>query len=132
MSENGQLSGEVYYPAPEVIAQAHISDYDEVNNAATENLAQFWGKIASENYEWYEPWETVLDDSNAPFYKWFVGAKVNLIHNALDRHMRTSVRNKVALIFEGEPGDTRTFSYHQLNHLFLAMNPLECFHLLED
>jgi acetyl-CoA synthetase len=116
MSENNQLSGEVYYPAPEVIAQAHIPDYDEVNNAAIENLPRFWSKIASENYEWYEPWETVLDDSNAPFYKWFVGAKVNLIHNALDRHMHTAARNKVALIFEGEPGDTRTYSYQQLNH----------------
>jgi acetyl-CoA synthetase len=116
MSENNQLSGEVYHPAPEVIAQAHIPNYDEVNNAAIENLPRFWGKIASENYEWYEPWDTVLDDSNAPFYKWFVGAKVNLIHNALDRHMHTAVRNKVALIFEGEPGDTRTYSYQQLNH----------------
>ncbi len=116
MSENNRLSGEVYYPAPEVIAQAHIPNYDEVNNAAIENLPRFWGKIASANYEWYEPWETVLDDSNAPFYKWFVGAKVNLIHNALDRHMHSAVRNKVALIFEGEPGDTRTYSYQQLNH----------------
>jgi len=58
----------------------------------------------------------VLDDSNAPFYKWFVGAKVNIVHNALDRHMRTATRNKAALIFEGEPGDVRTYTYQQLNH----------------
>jgi acetyl-CoA synthetase len=116
MSENNKMVGEVYKPAPEIVANAHVPDYDAVNNAATADLAGFWGKIASENYEWYEPWETVLYDSNAPFYKWFVGAKVNIIHNALDRHMRTPTRNKAALIFEGEPGDVRTYTYQQLNH----------------
>ncbi|MCB0005928.1 MAG: hypothetical protein KDE04_05725, partial [Anaerolineales bacterium] len=50
-----------------------------------------------------------MDDSNAPFFKWFVDAKVNIIHNALDRHMRTATRNKAALIFEGEPGDSRVY-----------------------
>ena len=116
MSEKKQMVGEVYKPAPEIVQNAHIPDYDIVNNAATADLAGFWGKIASENFEWYEPWETVLDDSNAPFYKWFVGAKVNIVHNALDRHMRTATRNKAALIFEGEPGDVRTYTYQQLNH----------------
>ena len=62
------------------------------------------------------PGSTVLDDSNAPFYKWFSGAKVNIVHNALDRHMRSAVRNKAALIFEGEPGDVRTYTYQQLHH----------------
>lgn len=116
MSEKKQMVGEVYRPAPEVVQNAHIPDYDVVNNAAAADLAGFWGKIASENYEWYEPWETVLDDSNAPFYKWFVGAKVNIVHNALDRHMRTATRNKAAMIFEGEPGDVRTYTYQQLNY----------------
>jgi acetyl-CoA synthetase len=116
MSENNKMVGEVYKPAPEIVQNAHVPDYDVVNNAATADLAGFWGKIASENYEWYEPWETVLDDSNAPFYKWFVGAKVNIVHNALDRHMRTATRNKAALIFEGEPGDVRTYTYQQLNY----------------
>ncbi len=115
MAENKNMVGEVYYPAPEVITRAHISDYDKVHAEASADLAGFWGKIAAENYEWYKPWETVLDDRNAPFYKWFVGAKVNIIHNALDRHMRTAVRNKAALIFEGEPGDVRTYTYQQLN-----------------
>jgi acetyl-CoA synthetase len=116
MSENSKMVGEVYKPAPEIVQNAHVPDYDAVNDAATADLAGFWGKIAAENYEWYEPWETVLDDSNAPFYKWFVGAKVNIIHNALDRHMRTATRNKAALIFEGEPGDVRTYTYQQLNY----------------
>jgi acetyl-CoA synthetase len=116
MSEKREMVGEVYKPAPEIVQNANVPDYDAVNKAATADLAGFWGKIASENYEWYEPWETVLDDSNAPFYKWFVGAKVNIVHNALDRHMRTATRNKAALIFEGEPGDVRTYTYQQLNY----------------
>ncbi|MFN2204452.1 MAG: acetate--CoA ligase, partial [Candidatus Promineifilaceae bacterium] len=116
MSDEKEMSGEVYYPSPEIIEQAYIKDYDAVNQAALKDLSGFWGKIAAENFEWYEPWETVLEDHNAPFYQWFVGAKVNIIHNALDRHMRTSVRNKAALIFEGERGDTRTVTYQQLNY----------------
>ena len=116
MADEKEMSGEVYYPSPEIIEQAYIKDYDAVNQAALKDLSGFWGKIAAENFEWYAPWETVLEDHNAPFYKWFVGAKTNIVHNALDRHMRTSVRNKAALIFEGERGDTRTYTYQQLNY----------------
>ncbi|MFK7803036.1 MAG: acetate--CoA ligase [Anaerolineae bacterium] len=115
MSEK-EMTGEVYYPSPAIVQGAHVPDYDAVHAEATADLPGFWGKIASENFEWYKPWRKVLDDSNAPFYKWFVDAKVNIVHNALDRHMRTSTRNKAALIFEGEQGDTRTYTYQQLNH----------------
>lgn len=115
MAENKRMVGEVYYPAPEVISAAYVPDYSAVHQRAQNDLAGFWGKIAAENFEWYEPWERVLDDENAPFYKWFVGAKVNIIHNALDRHQRTANRNKAALIFEGEPGDSRVYTYQQLN-----------------
>ncbi|HSH03938.1 MAG TPA: acetate--CoA ligase [Anaerolineae bacterium] len=116
MSEKNKMVGDVYYPAPEVVAAAHIPNYDEVNEAATKDLAGFWDKIARENFEWFAPWSQTLDDNNAPFYKWFVGAKVNIVHNALDRHQRTATRNKAALIFEGEKGDTRVYTYQQLNH----------------
>jgi acetyl-CoA synthetase len=116
MAEKQSAVDELYYPAPEVVEHAYIKDYEKVHAAATADLAGFWGKIAAENFEWYRPWEKVLDEDNAPFYKWFVGARVNIVHNALDRHMRTAVRNKAALIFEGEPGDVRTYTYQQLNH----------------
>ena len=115
MAEKSNMTGDVYYPAPEIVESAHIPNYDKVHAEATADLPGFWGKIASENFEWYKPWDTVLDDSNAPFYKWFTGAKVNIVHNALDRHMRTATRNKAALIFEGEPGDTQIYTYQQLN-----------------
>jgi acetyl-CoA synthetase len=81
MTDGKKMTGEVYYPAPEIIEHAHIPDYDKVNDEAVADLPGFWGKIAAENYEWYQPWEMVLDDHNAPFYKWFVGAKVNIVHN---------------------------------------------------
>lgn len=116
MADKKKMVGEVFYPAPEIIENAHIPDYEAVYAEAAKDPSAFWGKVAAENYEWYQPWEKVLDDSNAPFYKWFTGAKVNIIHNALDRHMRTATRNKAALIFEGEPGDTRVYTYQQLNH----------------
>jgi acetyl-CoA synthetase len=101
MSSEKSMTGEVYYPAPEVIAHAHITDYEKVYAEAAADLSAFWGRIAAENFEWYKPWNTVLDDSNAPFYKWFDGARVNIVHNALDRHLRTAARNKAAIIFEG-------------------------------
>ena len=57
MADKHGMVGEVYYPAPEVIDAAYIRDYDAVNNAAHADLAGFWGKIAAENFEWYQPWE---------------------------------------------------------------------------
>jgi acetyl-CoA synthetase len=116
MSTEKKMTGDVYYPSPEAIAHVHIPDYEKVYAEAAADLSGFWGRIAAENFEWYKPWNTVLDDANAPFYKWFDGAKVNIVHNALDRHLRTATRNKAALIFEGEPGDTRTYTYRQLSY----------------
>jgi acetyl-CoA synthetase len=62
----------------------------------------FWDARAKELVDWYEPYTQILDSSNAPFFKWFTGGKTNIIHNALDRHINTWRRNKVALIWEGE------------------------------
>jgi acetyl-CoA synthetase len=108
------LEGEVYYPAAEVREQATIQEYETLYQRSIEDPQGFWAERAEE-LEWFEKWERVLDDSNPPFYKWFVGGKVNIIHNALDRHVKTWRKNKLALIWEGEPGDMRTFSYHALH-----------------
>ncbi len=109
-----KLEGDVYYPSKEVIAQANIKDYDKLYKYSIENREQFWAEEA-ENLEWFKKWDKVLDDSNKPFYKWFTGGKINIVHNAIDRHLKNWRRNKLALIWEGEPGDFRTFSYHALN-----------------
>ena len=101
---------EVYYPSPEIVANAHIKNYEEVYARALEDPAAFWAERAS-HLEWYHPWEHVLDESNPPFYKWFQGGKTNIALNALDRHVKTWRKNKLALIWEGEPGDKVSYSY---------------------
>ena len=113
-ANGSSLEGEVFAPAPEVIAQANVPDWEAQAAKARADLTAYWAERAQE-LEWYRPWDTVLDDSQKPFYKWFVGGQVNIIHNCLDRYVKTWRRNKLALIWEGEPGDQRTFSYHALN-----------------
>jgi acetyl-CoA synthetase len=110
---NDQLSGEVFYPSEEVINFSHSQRWNEVRKFADENLEVFWEKEANELY-WFEKWNKVLDDSRKPFYKWFTGAKTNIVYNCLDRHTKTFRRNKLALIWEGENGDFRSFSYFAL------------------
>lgn len=104
---------EVYHPSAEVLRHAHIKDYDEIYARALAKPQEFWAERAS-HLEWYEPWDTVLDESNPPFYRWFVGGKTNIVHNALDRHVKTWRKNKLALIWEGEPGEKVTYSYFAL------------------
>ena len=114
MSDKENYEGEVYFPSEEVVKNANVQDYDTWYKQSIDDPEGFWADRANE-LEWYKTWDKVLDDSNAPFYKWFVGGKTNIVHNAIDRHLTNSHKNKLALIWEGEPGDTRTFSYHALN-----------------
>jgi acetyl-CoA synthetase len=108
------VTNEWFHPDEDVVNNAHVKDYEALYNEAAADLEGFWATRA-ESLEWYKKWDQVLDDSNAPFYKWFVGGRTNIVLNALDRHVRTWRRNKLALIWEGEPGDQRTFSYWRLN-----------------
>ncbi|KPK65170.1 MAG: 3-hydroxypropionyl-CoA synthetase [Gemmatimonas sp. SG8_38_2] len=107
-------ASDTYSPSKEITEASHVPDYDALRAQAAKDPEGFWEARARE-LEWYRPWEKVLDDSEAPFYKWFVGAKTNVILNALDRHQRTATRNKLALVWEGEDGVLRTFSYFALN-----------------
>ncbi|OGU77953.1 MAG: acetate--CoA ligase [Stygiobacter sp. RIFOXYC12_FULL_38_8] len=111
---NAKLSGEVYYPSKEIIEKAHIKDWDALNEYATNNNEAFWEERANELH-WFEKWNKVLDDSEKPFYKWFVGGKTNIAYNCLDIHIKTSRRNKLALIWEGENGEGKTMSYFALH-----------------
>jgi acetyl-CoA synthetase len=106
---------DLYPPSPEVLERAYIKDWDAVAREAEQDFVAFWEARARELVDWYEPWTQVLDESNKPFYKWFVGARTNIVHNAIDRHLTTHRRNKLALIWEGEKGEQRSFSYHALN-----------------
>ena len=106
-------TSEWYHPTEDVVANANVPDYNEVYQASMDDLEGFWAERA-ETLDWYQKWDTVLDDSNAPFYKWFTGGKTNIVLNALDRHVKTWRRNKLAFIWEGEPGDKVTMSYWRL------------------
>lgn len=107
------LSGEVFYPNEDVLRHALVKDWDKMREEAERDLEGFWAKEANELH-WYQHWEKVLDDSNKPFFKWFVGGRVNIVYNCLDRHAETARRNKLALMWEGENGEFRSFSYFAL------------------
>ncbi len=104
----------LYPPSQEVVRRANVKNPEEVRAKANEDPAAFWEEAAKE-LEWYETWDKVLDTSQAPFYKWFVGGKTNVVLNALDRHMKTDVADKTAIIWEGEPGDKRKVTYRELH-----------------
>lgn len=103
-----------YYPPENITNNANVQEYDNLYKYSIDNREKFWEAQALE-LDWYKKWDKVLDDSNPPFYKWYKGGKINIVHNAIDRHLKTWRRNKLAIIWEGEPGDVRTFSYHALN-----------------
>ena len=104
-----------FEPPAEFSRDAHIKslqEYEELYKEAAENPEQFWAGIAKELH-WFKPWNKVLD-WDAPWAKWFVGGEINLSYNCLDRHVLGGKRHKAAIIWEGEPGDTRTLTYQQL------------------
>lgn len=109
-----QSDEQLFNPSQQVIDYANVKEYDNNYADSIANPLDFWEKQA-ETLEWTTKWDKVLDDSNPPFFKWFTGGKTNIILNAIDRHLKTANRNKLAIIWEGEPGDLRSFSYHALN-----------------
>jgi acetyl-CoA synthetase len=100
-----------FSPTEEFRKASHVNDSSIYDTAAKDPEA-FWADFAKE-LEWITPWSKVLD-WNPPDAKWFVGGKINLSANCLDRHVRTARRNKAAFIWEGEPGDRRTLTYFDL------------------
>jgi acetyl-CoA synthetase len=106
----------VFPPPPEFSAKAHIKSEAELERLRAEAHADpeaFWARMAEELH-WFKKWDTVLK-WDPPHAEWFGGGKINLSYNCLDRHLSTWRRNKAALIWEGEPGDTRTYTYQQLH-----------------
>ncbi|HEC61582.1 MAG TPA: acetate--CoA ligase [bacterium] len=116
VGRNNQAGGELYHPSKEVTDGAHVREYESLYKKSIKDPTGFWGERAEE-LEWFRKWDKVLDDSKAPFFKWFVGGRTNIVHNAIDRHLKTNRKNKLALIWVGEPGDERTFSYFSLNRI---------------
>jgi acetyl-CoA synthetase len=107
----------VFAPSTDFQSRAHIkslADYERLYREAEQNPEKFWAGIAQELH-WFKPWERVLE-WNLPFSKWFVGGELNISYNCLDRHLDSWRRNKAAIVWEGEPGDSRTLTYQQLHH----------------
>ncbi len=103
-------------PPSDFAAQANISSeeqYQQMWTRAKEDPAGFWGDMAA-NLDWFKKWDKVLDGA-MPNTKWFVGGKINLSYNCLDRHLLGPNKNKAAIIWEGEPGDTRVLRYQDLH-----------------
>lgn len=107
----------LFPPPADLAAQAEIKsaeEYEQLYAKAEADPQAFWAELAEKELDWFEKWDTVLD-WQPPFAKWFVGGKLNITYNCLDRHLKTWRRNKAALIWEGEPGDSRTLTYAQLH-----------------
>ena len=108
----------VFDPPADVSAKARISSleaYRALADGARQDPYSFWGDAARKELHWFEPFHTVLDWSDAPFARWFEGGTTNLSFNCLDRHLNGPTADKTALIWEGEPGDVRQFSYRDLH-----------------
>ncbi len=102
-----------YYPSRKILKQANVQDYEKALKEANKNPIKFWEE-AARDIEWFREWDKTFDDSNKPFFKWFVGGKTNLAYNALDRHIKTRTKNKTAIIWEDETGRVRKYKYIDL------------------
>ena len=101
------------FPPPEAFRQqANISD-PQVYEEARRDPEAFWARFAEE-LDWFQKWDQVLD-WDPPFAKWFLGGKLNVSYNCIDRHLRTARRNKAAIVWEGEPGDWKVYTYRDLH-----------------
>ena len=97
----------VFNPSPEFVAQANVSGMDAYKALCAEaeaDYAGYWGRLAREHVVWKQPFTTVLDESNAPFYKWFADGKLNVSYNCLDKNVEAGLGDKVAIIFEADDG----------------------------
>jgi acetyl-CoA synthetase len=107
----------LFEPSAEFSQAAHIkslAEYQQIYDRAKADPATFWAELAEQELYWFEKWHTVLD-WQPPSVKWFDGGKINISYNCLDRHLTTWRKNKAALIWEGENGDSRTLTYSQLH-----------------
>jgi len=109
----------VFYPPAELSEKAYIKsldEYKEIYQRSIDDPEGFWAE-AAEQLDWYKKWDKVLvEDFKEGKHEWFVGGKLNVSYNCLDRHVKTWRKNKAALIWEGDIGDSKTLTYQQLYH----------------
>ncbi len=109
---------QIFQPNAAHSKDARIKSMDEyyaLMNKSNEDYEGFWGDYANEKIDWFSPFTQVLDESAAPFYKWFIDGKMNVAHQCVDRHLATR-KNKAAIIFEGDNGDQQVITYRELSY----------------
>ena len=121
-SQSGQIDtvmheSRLFPPSAEFAAKSRIGSmeaYEKLWNEAKDDPTAFWDKLAKEELHWFEPYTKTLE-WDEPFAKWFVGGKTNACYNCVDKHIDEGNGDKVAIVWEGEPGDTRTLTYSELH-----------------
>jgi acetyl-CoA synthetase len=106
----------VFEPAKAFSKKAHIASMEEYERLYQDSIDRpevFWARVASE-LSWMKHWESVLNKEEAPYYRWFEGGKTNVCYNCVDRHVEAGDGAKIAYYWEGEPGDTRTLTFSQV------------------
>jgi acetyl-CoA synthetase len=116
--ESVMRESRIFAPPAEFVAQANLkkTDFERMNQAAAADYAGFWEKHARENLLWKKPFTKVLDESNAPFFKWFEDGTLNVSYNCLERNLENGNANKVAIIFEADDGKVTKITYQDLYH----------------
>ena len=116
--ESVSTESRVFPPPREFIAQANIkkADFDALNASAANDFTGFWAKLARDEVLWHKPFTKTLDESKAPFYKWFDDGLLNVSYNCLDRNLANGNANKVAIIFEADDGVVTKVTYQDLYH----------------
>ncbi len=107
----------VFQPNAEFAKNAHVKSMDEYNalmKKANDDYEGFWKEFADEKIDWLAPYDKVLDESDAPFYKWFTNGKLNVSNQCIDRHLADKA-DKTAILFEGDRGDVEKITYAQLS-----------------
>jgi acetyl-CoA synthetase len=102
----------IFKPNVETVERAHVKNW-ETEIEKGKDFEKYWEEKA-EDLEWFQKWDQVLDESNKPFYKWFVNGKINLAYNAVDRWIHTEKRNQVAILYVNERGDEKKLTYYEL------------------
>jgi acetyl-CoA synthetase len=115
---NGLQENRLFPPPPEFVAQANVPGmeaYQKLCDEAASDYEGFWGRLGRENLDWHKPFTTVLDESNAPFYKWYSDGELNASYNCLDRNLTNGNADKTAIIFEADDGAVTRVSYRELH-----------------
>src|SRR5687767_1320369 len=106
----------LFPPSEAFVKQANVageSAYQALCAEAEKDLAGFWGRLAREHVLWQRPFTRVLDETKAPFFRWFDDGELNVSHNCLDRHLKTQP-DKVAILFEADDGQVTRITYKEL------------------